>query len=86
MQPVYAAAVKVNLAVSQPCHCLISTYYFGAVGSHRKGRYIPLAALVRRVGASQMLSMQSDLLKQVHASHAMPLLASHHHNMCSCRN
>ncbi|DBA69567.1 TPA: hypothetical protein ACH3X2_012764 [Trebouxia sp. C0005] len=35
-----------------------------AIGSHRKGRYIPLAALVRRVGASQMLSMQSDLLKQ----------------------
>ncbi|KAL0046958.1 hypothetical protein WJX82_002976, partial [Trebouxia sp. C0006] len=35
-----------------------------AIGSHRKGRYIPLAALVRRVGANQMLSMQSDLLKQ----------------------
>lgn len=61
----------VILAVSQTCHCLISTYYFGTVGSHRKGRYIPLAALVRRVGASQMSSMQSDLLKQVHAFHAL---------------
>lgn len=54
------------LAVSQPYHCLIRIYHLGAVGSHRKGRYIPLAALVRRVGANQMLSMQSDLLKQVH--------------------
>ena len=54
------------LAVSQTYHCLIRTYCIGTVGSHRKGRYIPLAALVRRVGANQMLSMQSDLLKQVH--------------------
>ncbi|DBB01023.1 TPA: hypothetical protein ACH3X1_000923 [Trebouxia sp. C0004] len=43
-------------------HSIASTLL--AIGSHRKGRYIPLAALVRRVGASQMLSMQSDLLKQ----------------------
>ena len=34
-------------------------------GSHRKGRYIPLAALVHRVGARQMLFLQSDLLQQV---------------------
>ena len=34
-------------------------------GSHRKGRYIPLAALVRRLGAKQMLTLQSDLLQQV---------------------
>ena len=35
-------------------------------GSHRKGRYIPLATLVTRVGAKQMLSLQPDLLHQVH--------------------
>ncbi len=78
-QPVCAAVVMVILAVSQTCHCLISTYYFGTVGSHRKGRYIPLAALVRRVGASQMSSMQSDLLKQVHAFHALAGVTSPQH-------
>jgi len=81
---VYAAVVMLILAASQTYRCLIRTYYFGGVGSHRKGRYIPLAALVRRVGASQMLSMQSDLLKQVHALQAKPLLVSHHHNTPSC--
>lgn len=75
----YAAVVIATLAVSPTHCCLIRTYYFGTVGSHRKGRYIPLAALVRRVGASQMLSMQSDLLKQVHAFHVSAGVTSPQH-------
>ena len=63
---------KIRKCLYQLCLCCFSDYSCssskfssGFAGSHRKGRYIPLAALVRRLGAKQMLLLQKDLLKQV---------------------